>query len=117
MEYGGTDEQLINALKHIASRKSTCATDAVVCQAAAERLRDFVGEYEPEIDLLEGQIEIGQKFIWEPSLPHAYCRLIVTDITQDRWGDGIIWSRDLDKPDTKPNWNDESRFREACVRV
>ena len=117
MEYSGTDEQLINALNHIASRKTTGATDAVVCQAAAERLRAFVDEPEPKIDLLEGQIEIGQKFIWEPNLPHAYCRLIVTDITQDRWGDGIIWSRDLDKKNSKPTWNNESRFREACVRV
>ena len=117
MEYVGTDEQLINALKHISSRQSTGATDAVVCQAAADRLLSLVGYPEPKINLLEGPIEIGQKFIWEPNLPHAYCRLIVTDITQDRWGDGIIWSRDLDKPDTKPNWNNESRFREACVRV
>ena len=72
---------------------------------------------EPKIDLLQGLIEVGQKFIWEPNLPHAYCRLIVTGITKDRWGDGIIWSRDLDKRDAKPTWNNESRFREACVRA
>ena len=36
--FNGTDEHLGNALEHIALRKSTGATDAIVCLAAAERL-------------------------------------------------------------------------------
>lgn len=36
--FNGTSEHLCNALGHIALRKSTGATDAIVCLAAAERL-------------------------------------------------------------------------------
>lgn len=37
-EFSGTNEQLTNALMHIAERKSTGLTDATICAEAADRI-------------------------------------------------------------------------------
>jgi hypothetical protein len=117
MTYKGTDEQLANALEHIASRKSTGVTDAAVCQAAADRLRALAGGPEREIRLLEGPIEVGREFIWEPSLPDARCHVIVTRVVAMEGDETRIWAHEVGKPPGTAVWNDESRFREACVRI
>lgn len=118
MTYRGSDEQLVNALEHIAGRKSTGATDAVICQAAADRLRAALAEPEPEpcTKLLKGPIEVGQQFIWEPDVPHARVHIVVTQVVPMENDETRIWAREVGKPMGPATWNDESRFREACVR-
>jgi hypothetical protein len=70
---------------------------------------------DPEIKLLEGPINIGDQFIWEPTKPNAYKHIIVTRITHPEGDERRIWAQELGQD--KDYWNDESRFREACERV
>jgi hypothetical protein len=70
-----------------------------------------------------GPIQVGDFFIWEPTKPHTREFVQVMKIirkeeskaTEDR-----IVTRSLSanqKLTTEFPWNDESRFREACIRV
>ena len=56
--------------------------------------------------MFEGEIKVGDEFVWEPELLHAVQAVVVTKIEG-----GKIWSRPLGDETA----NDESRFREACV--
>ncbi len=40
--FHGTDAQLVNALSHIANRKSSSKTDKAVAAAAAEKIADTI---------------------------------------------------------------------------
>ena len=76
--------------------------------------------------MISGVIGVGDKFIWEPSLPHAKCFVEVTDVVKTPLGHVLIFSvpcedengnisdTDLDQ---LPTFNSESRFREACEWV
>lgn len=62
---------------------------------------------------LQGDIEVGEVFAWEPDLPGACELVVVTEAAGGR-----VYSRRLDGvPPVLVLWNDESRFREACVRT
>ena len=60
--------------------------------------------------LLEGAIEVGEVFAWEPDKPWARELVVVTEINGDQ-----IMTRGMHDKDEY--WNDESRFREACQRT
>lgn len=86
--------------------------------AARERLLATVpDELESKIELLEGPIEVGQEFIWEPNEPHARMHIVVSGIVQKVNEETRIWSHSIAETPDDATWNDESRFREACVRV
>jgi hypothetical protein len=60
---------------------------------------------------LDGPIEVGDAFVWEPDKPHAFAYVVVTAIREvegDRWVETVGVSG--------THWNEESRFRQACVR-
>ena len=56
---------------------------------------------------VEGEIKVGDEFIWAPGKLHAVHAVRVTAIENGRIMTTAI-SADA--------WNDEDRFREACVR-
>lgn len=63
-------------------------------------------------------IEQGQYFIWEPTNPRAWTLVKVVEV-QDVTGDERrIHTETIRGRDAVGNkvWNDEGRFREACVR-
>lgn len=62
-----------------------------------------------------GPIAVGDSFIWEPHKPHARARCTVTRV-EDRGSphQNRVWSTDASGLEV---WNDESRFREACIRA
>lgn len=66
-------------------------------------------------DNLAGPIEVGQRFIWEPHKPKAREYITVTRIVDIEGDERRIWTRS--DSDGEECWNEESRFREACVRV
>jgi hypothetical protein len=66
-----------------------------------------------EREKLTGEIEVGQQFIWEPETPHAKALVTVTRVQDIHGDERRIWTRDEAGNET---WNDESRFREACIR-
>lgn len=70
-------------------------------------------------DGLRGKIEVGQRFVWEPGNTHAQMLIEVVDITQPEGDERRIHTREVIKGEaTGPKvWNDESRFREACIRL
>lgn len=70
-----------------------------------------------DTNLMDGPIEVGQEFVWEPGLPHARKHIIVTRVQLVENDETRVWSRDAEQPSEPERWNDESRFREACVRV
>ncbi len=62
---------------------------------------------------LQGEIKVGERFIWEPNKPHAYCHVEVV---------AIRFSGSDEQVQTKTDkgglhWNDMTRFREACIRA
>lgn len=66
---------------------------------------------------VKGPILPGQRFVWEPYLPHAYEILTVTRIQERQDGETRIYSRGERFRPNEELWNDESRFREACERL
>jgi len=69
-----------------------------------------------------GPIDIGMRFIWEPDLPHARQEIMVIGVMTD----ADPFNRKIQARALSPNlfpgqgignqvWNDEGRFREACV--
>lgn len=62
---------------------------------------------------LQGPILVGQRFIWEPSDSHAWASIRVTRIAKDKIESEVLAGNGAG---TKC-WNDEDRFREACVRA
>ncbi|MGI4788603.1 MAG: hypothetical protein ACRYFS_07110 [Janthinobacterium lividum] len=67
------------------------------------------------MSLLQGEIKVGDKFIWQPRNAQARQRIEVTTVrsaaeTKELWIETAT-------PQRKKYWNEESRFREACVRV
>ena len=63
--------------------------------------------------MLEGEIKVGDRLIWEPeSRTGAYDRIVVIDVKETR--DGDVWIRTEGK--SGKHWNEEGRVREACVR-
>ena len=79
------------------------------CHTRWSRLwyRLFGGRY-----WLHGEIRIGDKFIWEPTILHACCHITVFEVVcnGEEW-----WIRSTSEQGGL-RWNDEARFREACVR-
>lgn len=75
---------------------------------------DDVGDDGPEREPLEGEIQVGDRFIWEPTIPSSREHITVTAITRDGDGEMRIES---ENGRGRRHWNDESRFREACVRA
>lgn len=72
----------------------------------------------------KGPIEVGMTFLWEPMKPHATTHIIVTARKINE--DDEMWIETQDWVQTTKIsggytgdkwWNDESRFREACVLV
>lgn len=66
-----------------------------------------------------GEIKVGDLFVWEPNLAHAYDEIIVVRIDTPNNDERKIWCRShLRKMHlyfNKTVWNDEGRFREAVV--
>lgn len=108
-----------NALEYPDQFRGQAETLKTICFVGNTLLAAIEGS-RPKIRArwLEGPILVGEEFIWEPALPNVRERVRVTrtkdlgSIHQNR-----IWTVSLDKPETGEVWNDESRFREACVRV
>ena len=68
-----------------------------------------------EAEGLTGPIEVGDEFIWMPNDCSARDSITVTRVVKQKGRhEAIIWTR---CPDGSENWNEESRFREACVRA
>jgi hypothetical protein len=69
-----------------------------------------------------GPIEAGMEFIWEPRHAHATQRVLVTEVVPRDGDETIIFCVRCDdegrprEPNPGP-WNEEGRFREACVPV
>lgn len=64
---------------------------------------------------LTGEIKVGQHFSWEP-LTKASCIIRVTGVKEKEvYQKGMIESIIIGNG-TGGHWNDEDRFREACVR-
>jgi hypothetical protein len=59
---------------------------------------------------LEGEIKVGEWFFWCSA---SYERIVVTQVIVN--SDGETWIESANEQGKK-HWNDESRFREACVR-
>jgi hypothetical protein len=58
-----------------------------------------------------GEIVVGQRFVWEPNNPKAFTFCTVTRVesrARDKW---VCAKTD----DGQEHWNEEERFREACV--
>jgi hypothetical protein len=64
--------------------------------------------------MLEGEIAIGDRLIWEPMIPGAYSRVRVVGISEEG-SNGETW---IETEDDRGwcCWNVESRVREACIR-
>lgn len=63
--------------------------------------------------MLEGDINVGDRLIWEPDdKTGARERVVVIEVKETRGGD--VWIQTEGKSGT--HWNEESRVREACVR-
>lgn len=54
-------------------------------------------------------LEPGMQCIWEPKIPNARKIVMITEVKN-----GVVWSKDESGMEC---WNDEDRFREACVLV
>lgn len=68
----------------------------------------------------DGPIDIGMYFIWEPDNPKAWQHVMVSRIDERPHDERAIWVvhiRTTPGLIKEPVWNDESRFREACVRA
>lgn len=65
--------------------------------------------------MLEGPIRVGDRLLWEPDLPHAFAFVRVTAVRR-AGGNGWVQTEREDPPGAR-HWNEESRVREACVRV
>ena len=67
----------------------------------------------------QGEIRVGDLFVWEPDLSHAREDVIVVRIDTYENDESKIWTRShLRRMHLYFNptvWNDESRFREAVV--
>lgn len=63
---------------------------------------------------LQGPIEVGQRFIWEKDNPKARINIVVTKVVEYSNDETAIHTKQVHGGDEV--WNDESRFREACVR-
>ena len=61
--------------------------------------------------MLQGQINVGDTYVWEPNDPNAYELVVVTAIRSSSHGSQIQSTGVKGK-----FWNDETRFREACTR-
>lgn len=66
---------------------------------------------EEEIPCLAGDLNIGDKLIWEPKKPKAYVLVEIVDVRGEDSLDYLL-------KDERGNqyWNEESRVREACIR-
>lgn len=68
----------------------------------------------------QGDIAVGQFFLWEKDKPTAWALIEVTKVEQPvGWSELAIWARvvrgtGVNQPDTEA-FNDESRFREAVT--
>lgn len=67
---------------------------------------------------LQGEIKPGQEFVWEPIVPEARERCRVTRVI-DRGSvhQNTIFSVCPEDSNPVECHNDESRFREACIRI
>jgi hypothetical protein len=84
-------------------------------EAVMETITQKVGEaviVEEKPDLA-GEIKVGERFIWEPR-SSAYERIIVTQVRACSDGETVIESVN---ERGERHWNDEARFREACIRA
>jgi hypothetical protein len=73
----------------------------------------------PPRPLLQGEINVGDVFIWEPNIPQAWARIRVVAVQHVPGDDTRISTETLECTRGRTGgivWNDESRFREACVR-
>lgn len=57
----------------------------------------------------QGEIKVGQRFIWEPRKPKAFAPITVVDVRGDKW---IQTRHDVTG---EAHWNETDRFREACI--
>lgn len=67
---------------------------------------------------LEGPILPGERFIWEPDNARAWAIVEITKIACPRNDERRIYTKTLSgNGPAHETWNDESRFREACIRA
>jgi len=66
-----------------------------------------------------GPIGVGMHFIWEPDNPRAWTHVVVIRIDAVPHDERRIWTKTLNgnrfNPVDQETWNEEGRFREACV--
>lgn len=75
-----------------------------------------VGDISPARPL-QGPIEVGQRFIWEPDIPASWALVEVTRVQTIEGDETRIWTKGLAGFHVPEQvWNEESRFREACIR-
>jgi hypothetical protein len=82
--------------------------------AARECLDDEDSGGPPCRQPYDGPIEVGERFVWEPDKPHARANVTVTEVRNRPNDERVIQTLD---DEGRYHWNEESRFREACVRV
>jgi hypothetical protein len=97
---------------------AACAAAGCCQQITISAPETSVSLEPPPMRLLEGPIEVGQRFIWEPHSPRAWAHIEVTRVQEKPDDERRIWVKTLrGNGSTGETWNDESRFREACVRA
>lgn len=74
---------------------------------------------DPTLPGFQGEIEVGDRFVWEMDKPHARELIRVTKIQEVDNDERRIWSVPVatGRAGDLGIWNEESRFREACVKV
>lgn len=71
----------------------------------------------------DGEIIVGQRFLWEPNNPRAMCYVEVVELKRDQYGGLWVGSRAImSPPEGFPvgegvHWNEESRWREAAALI
>ena len=61
--------------------------------------------------MIDWQIRVGQKLIWEPDNPLCKDNVVVTEVAV--WSDGTVWVQSDGRYGLA--WNELSRMAEACV--
>lgn len=78
----------------------------------------LVTEEDAPIEIYQGPIAQGMRFVWMPHQPLARRCLEVTKvIPENSRHEAKIYTCEFGQKDTSEIWNDESRFREACIPV
>jgi hypothetical protein len=117
IEVGSAWEPQPESAGHLRSWLLVSLRDIATELRRADKKEAHVSSHVPSNYL--GPIDVGMYFVWEPTLPHAWCVVRVTRIDEPPDDERRIWSvivrgGGVNHEGIK-TWNDESRFREACT--